>query len=91
MAKASRYIKTTKGGTRVVRTIDVLRSEGGRKAIGALLETVTNSDAPSSNGASASNGTTTSANGSTRGATKSNEEAATTAEASVMRASSTTG
>lgn len=82
----SSYIKTTKGGTRYVRTIDVLRSEGGRKAIGALMETVTDSDAPSTNGASTSNGSAPSANGHT-GEGKSDDESS-AVEVPVARASS---
>lgn len=82
------YIKTTKGGTRVVRTIDVLRSEGGRKAIGTLLEGTNYPDAPPSNGAPASNSGAGSATGYARAATvDSSDEAEASAEALAQRAS----
>lgn len=87
----SDYIKTTKGGTRYVRAIDVLRSEGGRKAIGALMENTTDTDAPSTNGASTSNGSTRSANGHAREAESESDEESSAAEVPVARASSASG
>ena len=44
------YIQTTKGGTQFVRAIDVLRSEGGRRAIGAIVEDAGDNETVISNG-----------------------------------------
>lgn len=86
---ARNYIQTTKGGTRYVRAIDVLRSVGGRKAIGALLEVTNDSDAPSSQGAA--NGSAAPTNTSTHSeASASNKDDASKAnvESAVMRRAS---
>lgn len=90
---AGNYIQITKGGTRYVRAIDVLRSDRGRKAIGALLEETTDSDAPSSNGA-ASGQSVSIHTGQRSEATTSNEAASSSGaiiEPAAMRASSGTG
>jgi hypothetical protein len=90
---AKNYIRTTKGGTRYVRAIDVLRSEGGRKAIGALLEDVSDPGAPSSNGKSASavGGATAARDSNSYGSASAAEDEGSsenTTEVPVMRAAS---
>lgn len=84
----SDYIKTTKGGTRYVRAIDVLRSEGGRKAIGAILEESTEPETPSTKSTATSNGTGTT-NRHAKTTTAEMSEDSETVEEPVARASST--
>lgn len=83
----SNYIKTTKGGTRYVRAIDVLRSEGGRKAIGALLADATEPDTPMADGPTTPDGARGTTSGHANAAAESNEDSDTT-EVPVSRASS---